>query len=129
MKSKIKETNEDKYLRLLIGDGKPFQERKDYILYLLENIGGDKTVNRLCEALEKKLFLNPITRYQSIEILAALSDDRVIELLLRIAKDDDDNEVRARLGCRNSAILVKVASVGCISDSVMHPIKHRPLID
>lgn len=95
MNNKIKETNEDKYLRLLIGDGKPFQERKDYILYLLENIGGDKTVNRLCEALEKKLFLNPITRYKVIEILAALSDDKVVDLLLSIAKDDDDDKVRA----------------------------------
>jgi hypothetical protein len=97
MKNKIKETkktHEDKYLRLLIGDGKPFQERKDYLLYLLENIGGDKTVKRLCEALEKKCFLNPITRYNVIEILAKLSDDRVIELLLRIAKDDEDDDVR-----------------------------------
>ncbi len=88
-KKKVKETDEDKCLRILIGDGKPFQEgTKDNVLSCLEKIGGEKTFNAIREALNKKLFLDWHDRNRAIILLSSLGGEQVVDMLLNLLKEE-----------------------------------------
>ena len=93
-KKKVKETDEDKCLRILIGDGKPFQEPRYNALSYLEKIGGEKTLNAICEALNKKLFLDWQARNIAIRLLGSLGGEQVIDMLLNLLKEEDHNSIR-----------------------------------
>ena len=79
MGKKVKETDEDKCLRILIGDGKPSKRPMYNVLNSLTEIGGEKTFNIISEALNKGLFLD--WRTQHIAIVVKL-DDQVFDIFL-----------------------------------------------
>ena len=93
-KKRVKETDEDKCLRILLGDGKPFQEPRYNVLICLEKIGGEKTFNAIREALNKKLFLDWQARNIAIGLLSKLGGEQVVDMLLNLLKEEEHDIIR-----------------------------------
>jgi HEAT repeat protein len=95
MKKKIKESDEDKCLKILTGNDKHSQEIRTSVFTTLRDVAGAKALNFLCEGLKTKVFSKSWAIMKAIKILGDVSnDDSAVELLLSLAKEDEDLNVR-----------------------------------
>jgi hypothetical protein len=95
-KKKKSKVCEEKCIRLLIGDGKPSDIDKSAVIETLRKVGGEKTINALYKALSQKILLNWANRELAIYTIGdlACNDERVIELLLTLRKEDENASVQ-----------------------------------